>query len=280
MSTADAASIGTVSVPVIVRACNDLAFIERTLAGVRAQTVPAHVVVFDNDSDDGTTEVARRLADDVVRVPRGTYVPGRVLNEAMVRTRGPITVFLNADCTPEHDTWLEELLHAIEPADVAAAFSRQLPRPGCRPLEALDIERCYGDGRRHGRARHIFSMASSAVRRTAWRSFPFSGELGYSEDVHWTWRARQRGYAVRYAAESRVFHSHNYTWAELYKRYRGEGKAETGIFEWSRWRRSWVRYSMLPWGRQVLDDWRSLLPGGHLRAALESPLYRGVQAAG
>ncbi|MEO1369042.1 MAG: glycosyltransferase family A protein, partial [Acidobacteriota bacterium] len=176
-------SARTAAVPVIVRTWNDVAFIERTLEGVRRQTVPAHLVVFDNDSDDGTSEVARRLADDVVRVPRGTYVPGRVLNEAMVRTRGPIAVFLNADCTPEHDTWLAALLRAVEPAEVAASFSRQLPRPGCRPLEALDIERCYGDGRRHGRARHTFSMAASAVRRSAWASFPFSGELGYSEDV-------------------------------------------------------------------------------------------------
>ncbi|MEM8998003.1 MAG: glycosyltransferase family A protein, partial [Acidobacteriota bacterium] len=268
------------AVPVIVRACNDARFIEHTLAGVRSQTVPAHLVVFDNDSDDGTSEVARRLADDVVRVPRGTYVPGRVLNEAMVRTRGPIAVFLNADCTPEHDTWLEELLLAVEPEGVAAAFSRQLPRAGCRTLEALDIERCYGDGRRPGRSRHTFSMAASAVRRRAWESFPFNGELGYSEDVHWTWRARQRGYAVRYAASSRVFHSHNYTWHELYRRYRGEGEAETDIFEWNRWRRSLLRYSVLPWGRRVLGDWCHLVPRGQLRTALESPIYRGVQAAG
>ncbi|MEM1177960.1 MAG: glycosyltransferase [Acidobacteriota bacterium] len=268
------------AVPVIVRTWNDLPLIEQTLAGIRRQTVKSHILVFDNDSEDGTTGVAHRLADDVIRVPRGTYVPGRVLNEAMVRTRGPLTVFLNADCTPEHDEWLEELLRAIEPEGVAAAFSRQLPRPDCNALEALDIERCYGDGNRQSRARHLFSMASSVVRRSAWRSFPFSGDLSYSEDVHWTWRARQRGYAVRYAPDSRVFHSHNYSWRQLYRRYRGEGKAETEIFEWSRWQRSLLRYSVLPWGRQVLLDWLELIPRANLAAAVEAPLYRAIQGVG
>ena len=268
------------TIPVIVRCCNDRQTIAATLNGIRAQSVPARIVVFDNDSDDGTTEIAHQLADEVVRVPRGTYVPGRVLNQAMGRCDGDIVVFLNSDCTPLDEHWLARLLDAMAPETVVAAFSRQLPRIGCHPLEALDIERCYGSGRRQRRSRHTFSMASSAVRRDVWQSAPFDEALQYSEDVHWTWQARRHGYRIAYAPESQVFHSHNYTLGQLLRRYRGEGRAEATIFSWTLWQRHVLRYSLLPWVRSVASDWSHCVRHGLWRHAVLSPLYRAVQAIG
>ena len=267
-------------IPVIVRSWNNRSTVEQTLLAVRAQTVPAQIIGFDNDSEDGTKEIMRELADELVRVPRGRYIPGRVLNEAMARSRGEIVVFLNADCTPRDRHWLEGLLEAMEPPYVAAAYSRQLPRPGCHALEALDIDRCYGDAGGRRRARHTFSMASSAVRRTVWESFPFDRELRYSEDVHWTWRARRRGHRIAYAPRSEVFHSHDYSLGQLFRRYRGEGRAEAAIFDWSRWQRNLLRYSVLPWGRSVVADWNHCARRGLWKEAIRSPVYRAVQAIG
>ncbi|MDA8018977.1 MAG: glycosyltransferase [Thermoanaerobaculia bacterium] len=265
---------------VVVRSFNDRATVEQVLLGIRGQSVSTRILVFDNDSEDGTTEIARKLADEVIRVPRGNYIPGRVLNDAMDRCGGEFVVFLNADCTPEDRAWLEELLGAVDGDGVAAAFSRQMPRAGCEPLESLDIERCYGDGRGQEAARHTFSMASSAIRRSVWQLRPFDRDLRYSEDVDWTWRARQLGYRVVYAPKSKVFHSHNYSLAQLYTRYRGEGRAEARIFPWSWWQKSLMRYSVLPWGRKVLADWKHCARHGLWPDLVRSPLYRAVQAFG
>ncbi|MCG8457226.1 MAG: glycosyltransferase, partial [Holophagales bacterium] len=259
---------------------NDGPFVEETLRAVRDQTVPVQIIGFDNDSEDGTRETMLRLADEVVRVPKGTYVPGRVLNKAMIRSRGELVVFLNADCTPHSADWLEHLLEAAGPSDVAAAFSRQLPRPDCHPLEALDTERFYGNGAAPTQARHLFSMASSVIRREVWKSFPFDSSYRFSEDIQWTWRARQRGYRVAYAPSSRAFHSHNYSLKQLYRRQRGEGEAEASIFDWSPWQKSLLRYSVLPWGRQVLRDWEHCARNGHWLEATRSPIYRTVQTLG
>lgn len=265
---------------VVMRAHNDMPLIRETLRALERQTVPFDLVAFDNASTDGTREALAAVASSLVDVPAGAYVPGRVLNEAMRVAHGDVVVFLNSDCTPTDGHWLERLLAAAADPAVAAVFGRQVPRPGCHPIHALDTERAYGDGHLHRTWQHFFSMASSAIRRSAWEARPFDESLRYSEDVDWTWRARRAGLQIRYVADAVVLHSHDYTLRQLYRRHLGEGRADARIFDWSPWERSLLRFSVLPWGRQVLKDCRDLVALGEWRAAAEAPLIRAVQFAG
>jgi rhamnosyltransferase len=123
-------------------------------------------------------------------------------------------------------------------------------------------------------------MAVSAIRRSVWNEMPFREDIHYSEDIDWTWRARQRGYEIRYVAGAMVMHSHNYTLRQFYKRHFGEGRAEARIFEWTPWDRSLVRYSLLPYVRQVASDWRYCAAKLDLGEALRSPVLRMAQLAG
>lgn len=265
---------------VVMRSHNDMPILAETLAALHRQSSPFVLLVFDNASTDGTREEALRYTDRVVNVPAGTYVPGKVLNSAMQATSGEVVVFLNSDCTPTNTTWLASLLSGLSDPEVAAVFGRQIPRPGCHPLFAKDTEETYGDGARQRFWRHCFSMASSAIRRSVWEPMPFNEAIQYSEDIEWTWRARQKGYRIAYVPESEVLHSHNYTLRQFHKRMFGEGKAEARIFSWSAWESSFLRYSLLPYFRQVLSDLRYCLPRGLLGPACFSWVLRGVQLAG
>lgn len=265
---------------VALRSHDDQPLADQTLAALARQTVPHRLLALDNASTDGTREAVAARATRLVDVPAGAYVPGRVLNDAMRLTDGPVVVFLNADCTPRHDDWLARLLAGLDDPAVGAVFGRQVPRPGAHPLHARDTEAAYGDGRLQASWRHCFSMAASALRRADWEAAPFDEGLQYSEDIDWTWRLRQRGRGVRYVPDAVAVHSHDYTLRQLARRHFGEGKAEAAIFEWSAWQASLVRYSVLPWGRQVLGDVRWALATAHWRAALEAPIVRAVQAAG
>ena len=77
-----------------------------------------------------------------------------------------------------------------------------------------------------------------------------------------------------------VLHSHDYSLRQLYRRHEGEGRADARIFDWSQWEKNVVRFSVLPWGRQVLHDWRDLGAAGHWGAVIEAPVIRAIQAAG
>ena len=265
---------------VIMRSRNEMPVLRETLHMLCRQTQPFELVAFDNASTDGSVEEIRKHTDRIVHVPAGEYVPGRVLNRGMEASSGELVVFLNADCTPQGETWLAALLGGFDSDQVAAVFGRQVPRNGCRPLHARDVELTFGDGARQASWRHCFSMASSAIRRSAWQEMMFSEELQYSEDIDWTWRARQRGWVVRYVPEAAAAHSENYSLGKFYRRHYGEGKAESRIFDWSPWQRNVLRYSLLPYARQVCGDWRYCLRRLAIGSAAYSPVLRFAQLLG
>lgn len=265
---------------IVMRAHNDMPLIAQTLARLARQRRSFELVVFDDASTDGTRQEAEKYTDRVFPVPGGAYVPGRVLNKGMEVSEGEFVVFLNSDCIPQHDWWLERLLAGFSDEGVAAVFGRQIPRPDCHPLYARDLETAFGDGVLQARFRHCFSMAASAIRRSVWEQLRFDEGLQYSEDVDWTWRARQRGYAVRYVPEAVVMHSHNYSLRQLYRRQFGEGRAEAVIFDWPLWKRSLLCYALLPYVRLVLDDWKYCLTREAPGAALRAPLWRLVRVLG
>jgi rhamnosyltransferase len=266
---------------VVMRSHNDMPLIMDTLKALRDQTIHHTLICLDNDSDDGTTQELRKHTDLVINIPKGTYVPGKVLNLGMKLAQSQWVVFLNSDCVPCNPSWLANLL-SITNGDsrLAAVFGRQVPRRDCSPLFAKDTEETYGDGSRQKYWKHCFSMASSAVSRSVWESMNFNEDIQYSEDIEWTWRARQQGYRIHYIPESVVEHSHNYTLKQFYKRQYGEGKAEAAIFSWSKWEASLLRYSLMPYVRQVLSDWKYCLPKGLLPSAAFSVLLRCAQMLG
>ena len=265
---------------VVVRAYNDMPLIEETLQGIRQQETPCRILVMDNESSDGTTAVCKKIADQVINVPAGTYVSGVVLNQAMKVTGSEFVVFLNSDCTPVNGDWFDPLVAGFDDERVAAVFSRQRPRLDCWTLFAKDTEDTFGDGSRQERWKHCFSMASSAVRRSAWEALPFNENIQYSEDIDWTWKLRQKDCLIRYCPSSSVYHSHNYTLKQWFRRQYGEGKADAQIFDWTAWDQNWIRYSAMPLVRQVLSDWKYAFKTKSPNAFFHSPGLRLMQMLG
>ncbi|MGH2364425.1 MAG: glycosyltransferase [Chloroflexota bacterium] len=75
----------------------------------------------------------------------------------------------------------------------------------------------------------FFSNVSSAIRRDAWEHIPFREDVVMSEDQHWAHDALRAGYEVVYEPEARVYHSHNYSLKELFRRNRLSGASLRGL---------------------------------------------------
>lgn len=264
---------------IVMRCFNDAWVVGETLEAVMSQVGPRfRVVVVDSASSDGSVGIIRRFPVELIEIPAGSYIPGRVLNLGMEQGDEPWGVFVNSDCTPQHDGWLEALLAPLRDDDrVAAVYGRQVARPDAHPLVVKDYERAFGDGRIAATWRHFFSMASSAIRRSVWREHPFDPAIRYSEDVYWTWQMKQLGWRIAYAPDSVAMHSHNYTLAEMRRRFAGEGRADVTIYGAELMPSTWWRGVVGPWAAEVLRDLRHCIPGGRLRAAAQSPLHRWVQ---
>ena len=246
---------------ILVRAHNDAAFIERTLAGIFAQKVdfPFEVVVCDDASTDGTRAIAARFPVRFFERPSGAYKPGRTLNALVGAAAGEVVVFNNADAVPLDENWLAALVKPLRDAPEAPAFTfaNQLPRADAQALVRKDNERAFGDGKVQATWRFFFSVASAATWRRILVEAPFDEAIQYSEDVEWAWRNSRRDVdpvRIVYCPDAHVEHSHNYTLRELARRFRGEGTADRAIFGDAP---SLMR-EILGAGRETLRDWAYL----------------------
>src|SRR5712671_6585389 len=133
-------------VSIIVRSFNEAWSLRETLPAVSAQEYKNwELIVIDSGSTDGSAELIRRAQPkDFIQISPHEYNPARVMNCGMQLARSEFGIFLNADATPQNNYWLRPLVEALFDPQVAAAFGKQIPRPGCQAVFAHDYERCFG----------------------------------------------------------------------------------------------------------------------------------------
>jgi len=191
---------------------------------------PSRVVIVDSESTDRTPELAKRDGFRILSCPQREFNHGGTRQWATQFTGdAEIVVFMTQDAILAGPDALQRLLTAFDDPDVAAAFGRQLARPGAGPIEV------------HGRAfnypaeSNIRSLASretmrfkaiflsnsfAAYRRTALDAvggFPTNVILG--EDTVTAAHLLLRGWKIYYVADAAVYHSHDYSAWQEFQRY-------------------------------------------------------------
>jgi rhamnosyltransferase len=199
---------------------------------------PDEVILVESGSTDGTAALAAgRPGVRVVPIERFSH--GRSRNLGARAAAGDIVVFLSQDALPADERWLAELVEAFEDPQVAAAYSRQVPRPDANPMERHFLETRFPPGAAIARAggdgelsleQVFFSNVSSAVRRAALLAHPFDEELIMSEDQQLSRDLLAAGFGVVYRPSSVVLHSHNYTLGVVFRRYFDSVYSLTVIF--------------------------------------------------
>ena len=241
-------------ISIIMRSYNEGWALRQTLPALQAQSFKNwELIVIDSGSTDGSADLIRQANPrHFIQIRHEDYNPSRVMNHGMELARAEFGVFLNADATPQGEHWLQPLVAGLQEPQTAAAFGRQVPRPGCRAVYANDYERCFGPSRESSRWEHYFSMVSSGLRKDIWSQRGFLEKMQYSEDDEYTRWCRAQGYKVLYCPDSVVMHSHNYTPAQVYKRYFGEARALAAVWTGSAREVNWRRTVVLGW----LNDFR------------------------
>jgi GT2 family glycosyltransferase len=178
------------------------------------------VLVIDNASTDGTSDVLARYSDIIVRrLPRNAGFAGGI-DAALPVVETPFVALLNDDADAEPN-WLAELEDALDArADVAAATSQILLRDGRVNNAGVGItSRGWGydigfggvpSGSAEPRSVFGFCGAAALLRTEVVRAvggFPARFFL-YYEDTDTSWRLRLDGWDVHYVPSAIVHHSH------------------------------------------------------------------------
>ena len=208
----------------------------RLLKMLERQTWPVGKVIVMNTeksfwNDHGFEEIGNL---EVHHLTKEEFDHGDTRNRGMKLSRADIVVFMTDDAVPADEHLIEELVKAFaqrgpEGEAVIMAYARQLPDKDCALAERYTRsfnypeESCVktkADLKRLGIKTFFASNVCCAYdREKFWFQGGFIRRTIFNEDMIFAGRAvLQDDYAVAYAAEARVIHSHNYNCRQQFKR--------------------------------------------------------------
>jgi glycosyltransferase involved in cell wall biosynthesis len=212
-------------VSIIVRARNEAVSLARLIPLLARQQADFgyEVWLLDNDSHDGSADLARAAGWHVHHIPRDAFNYATALNTGAELAHGDICVSLSAHCFPQTDRWLAELVRPIrEDATIVASYGRQWTNPQVAPFEALGNDSLFPPA---GTPPTItaFSNANSAYRRAYALQHPFNPVVRILEDHLFLLELPPESRVV-YAPEALVHHEHeHFSWRYNIRRWLREG---------------------------------------------------------
>lgn len=213
--------------------------LERLLPALAAQRWEGEreLLAIDSSSGDRSVELLEAAGADVEVIPQADFGHGATRNRLAAKASGDVLVFLSQDVLPANERFLEELVLALEPKEVAGAYSRILPHAGDDPLTARTVLSApeasehwtepkplpaaevweLPAGERVERLR--FNNVASAVKAAVFQEIGFP-DVPFGEDFAWAARVTGAGYRIRFAPRSVAYHAHRYTPSQAFARYK------------------------------------------------------------
>lgn len=210
---------------------NGAEHLDRLLPALAAQSLqPDEVLVVDSASNDDSPARWREFGARVVGIAATQFNHGGTRRWASTLVDADVLIYMTQDAVPADRDALRRLHDALFAApDIGVAYGRQLPHPGASLLSAAARAFNYpphsrikrrGDARELGIKTCFNSDAFAAYRRDALAAAGgFPADVIGTEDTYVAARMLLAGYAVHYAADAQVHHSHEYTPVEEMRRY-------------------------------------------------------------
>lgn len=222
-------NLENIKVSLIIPTLNAAVYMPALVSILDKQTrKPDEIIVIDSESEDATVRMAEQAGYRTLKVKRCDFDHGGTRNYAVAMSRGDIVMFLSQDALPSDEDYVENLLKGFANEEVVMISARQLPRKNAKPDEALVREfnypadsfvRSKADIPRLGIKAYFFSDVCSAYRRDFFDEIGgFESPLLTNEDMLMAARALVADHKIGYCAEAKVYHSHNYTFKQQYKR--------------------------------------------------------------
>jgi rhamnosyltransferase len=215
---------------IIVPTRNAGSFFDGLLNSLNNQSIkPYEIIIIDSSSTDSTISTAKKYSAKIQTIYPSEFDHGGTRNIGASLATGDIFVFITQDILPVNSSLLEEFDKIYEDPSIGGAYARQMPRIGADPVEALSRRFSYPDENRintyedlltKGVKALYFANPCASVRRTVFEQVGgFSNKIICNEDMIIAYKILKAGYKTFYASKAIVYHSHNYSPVQLFKRY-------------------------------------------------------------
>ena len=168
-------------------------------------------------------------AVEVVHITRHEFDHAGTRDMGLRMSDADYVLFMTMDAIPKDNYLVEKLLSGFRRADnIAVSYARQLPKKDCNRIEQITREFNYpaqsrvqtsDDIKELGIKAYFCSDVCAMYDISIYRSLGgFKAPAIFNEDMVYAAGALDAGYAVSYCADALVYHSHNYTGRQYYRR--------------------------------------------------------------
>lgn len=229
-------SVEAYSISVIIPTLNAEGEIGALLDALMEQSLrPSEILVIDSASDDRTAaEVQSRKGVNFDCIERRCFNHGLTRDSALRHTSGEFVCFLTQDAMPASRFYLSNLIKPmLNDSSIALVSGRQLPKPDARRFEQLvrgfnypsePAVRSIEDVPICGIKTFFASDACSAYKREAYLACGGFSEVNTNEDMLMAAHLIAKNYKIAYEPSAEVYHSHNFSPREEYRRNYAIGK--------------------------------------------------------
>ena len=153
---------------------------------------------------------------------------GATRKQAVKRSKADYFICMTDDAVPADENLVEELLKPLLEKKAEFSYARQLPNEDCAVIERFTrdfnypAESCIKskeDLERLQIKTYFFSNVCAAYRKSVYDTLGgFVRNTIFNEDMLMSASMIQAEYHIAYVAEAKVYHSHNYSYKEQFKR--------------------------------------------------------------
>ena len=166
---------------------------------------------------------------EVHHIPKAEFDHGGTRKKAAGLSEADIMVFMTQDALPADRHLLRNLTEALYADEqTGAAYARQLPNADCSFVERytrsfnypeFSYVRTKADLPQYGIKTYFCSNVCAAYKKDIFEKLGgFVDRTIFNEDMIYAGWMVKKGYAVAYAAEAKVYHSHNYSCSQQFHR--------------------------------------------------------------
>ncbi len=220
-------------VSVLVPVLNGAAILPGFFAALARQSLqPQEIIVADSQSTDDSAAICIAHGARVISIAKEEFDHGSTRNLLAEAATGDIYVYFTQDALLAGDDSLANLVAALlADENIACAYGRQLPAKDAT-LQAAALRRFnypeksevrqYKDHLHYGLKTIFISNSYAAYKKDIfWQAGGFPQKLIFGEDTCFLGKlliSATEGYTVAYCAEASVYHSHNYSFFEEFRR--------------------------------------------------------------
>ena len=224
-----------IPVSIIIPTYNAGKEFENLVLMIKTQTANIRqVLVIDSSSTDETVNIAQKYGFAVEIIKKSEFGHGKTRQFALEKVKTEIVVFLTQDALLYDEFSIENLVRClISDEKIAAVYGRQMPYENTGilgkfarlynypPISEINN---FDDRKERGIKTAFLSDSFSAYKKSLLNKIGGFPDVNFGEDTYVAAKLLMNAYKTAYCADAKVYHSHDYTLLQDYKRSKDIGQ--------------------------------------------------------